>query len=399
MMNSQSRYNLAFISLLILHTGILFYISGNFSISYKEAYIYFESFSILKILTNISTSIFGQNDIALRLPFILLYLGSGILLHKLTENYFRRERDRFISIAIFMMLPGVNSAGLLVNESIIVIFSTLLYLYLYKKGSKENYILLFLFLFIDNSFAILYLALFFYSLKEKNNKLLVVSLVLFGLSMSMYGFEVGGRPRGYLLDTFGIYASIFSPFLFLYFFYSLYRIGIKWEKDLIWYISITALGLSLIFSLRQRVAIEDFAPFVVIAIPIMVRLFFHSYRVRLKEFRKNHKLFSSIVLGVLFLNFMLFITNKFLYLVIENPKKHFAYKHHIVKELSEELKKHEINEVFTKNKKLSLRLKFYGIKESTKYYITQTKVKSPFKTIFINYHGKNVATYYILSLK
>ena len=42
----------------------------------------------------------------------------------------------------------------------------LLYLYYYQKYNKHSYLLLLLFLFIDNSFAILYLALFFYSLNK-----------------------------------------------------------------------------------------------------------------------------------------------------------------------------------------------------------------------------------------
>ncbi|RLA76503.1 MAG: hypothetical protein DRG78_18890, partial [Epsilonproteobacteria bacterium] len=259
-----NRYNSTFIGLLLFHFTVLLFLINDFSISYKEALIFFgEDKLLLSLITNLSCNIFGQNDFALRMPFILFYIGSSILIYFLTDNYFKSKRDQLISLAIFMILPGVNSAALLVNESIIVIFFTLLYLYLYKVKGKDSYWLLILFLFLDNSFAILFLALFFYSLKNKKNILIVLSLVLFGISMSMYGFEMGGRPRGYFLDTFGVYATIFSPVLFIYFFYSLYRIGIKFEKDIFWYISMTALGLSLIFSLRQKIQIEDFAPFVV----------------------------------------------------------------------------------------------------------------------------------------
>ena len=208
-----------------------------------------------------------------------------------------------------MILPGVNSSALVVNESIIVIFFTLLYIYLTKVKSKKYYPLLVLFLFIDNSFAILFLALFFYSIKTKDNIQLILSLILFGASMSMYGFDMGSRPQGYFLDTFGIYATIFSPVLFIYFFYAIYRIGIKHDKDIFWYISMTAFGLSLIFSLRQRVQIEDFAPFVVIAIPIMVKLFIHSLRIRLKEFRKMHYLMARAAIIILVLNFAGFVFN------------------------------------------------------------------------------------------
>lgn len=397
-MVTLNRYNVTFIALLLLHLTCLLYLANDFSISYKEALIYFEGLKPpLHIITNISTTIFGQNDIALRLPFIVFYLLSSILLYLLTENYFKNELDRVVSVAIFMLLPGVNSAALLVNEAIIVVFCTLSYIYVYQKRKKECYLLLVLFLFIDNSFAILFLALFFKSLVKKDNYLLVLSLFLFGLSMSMYGFVIGGKPKGYFLDTFSIYATIFSPVLFLYFFYSIYRVGIKHEKDLFWYISATALGLSLLFSLRQKIAIVDFAPFIVIAIPVMMKLFMHSVRVRLSEFRRIHYNFAILTLIVLGLNFLILISNKSLYMFLENPKKHFAYKHHVVKELSLKLKENKINEIKTYDKKLQLRLQFYNIKDHSSRIMYSSKIDNAIYTIPIEYLGKNIDTYYIVN--
>lgn len=394
-----NKYNILFIGLLLFHTIILVWLIGHYSISTKEADIFFnQSFTPLALITHFSTTLFGQNDYALRLPFIFFYIGSSIILYLLTDNYFRLQRDRFISIFIFMLLPGVNSAALLVNESIIVVFGTLLYLYLYKLREKEHYILLVLFLFIDNSFAILFLALFFYSLNKKDNTLLFVSLTLFGLSMSMYGFRVDGTPKGYFLDTFAIYATIFSPVLFLYFFYSLYRIGIKWEKDLFWYISITALGLSLLFSLRQKVAIDDFAPFVVIAIPIMVRLFIHSLRVRLKEFRYFHYLMLRITIGVLLLSFLLFIFNKSFYLFLKDPESHVANAHYMVKELADELKELKVEGVTTEDKRLALRLKFYGISENKNILLSENKIGLNDREINIMYKHKLIKKYYLIKV-
>lgn len=397
-MVTLNRYNIIFIALLLLHSGFLFYLANDFSISYKEALVFFENTNfILHTLTNFSTSIFGQTDIALRLPFILFYILSSILLYLLTQNYFKSEIDRLISVAIFMLLPGINSAALLVNEAILVVLCTLTYIYIYQKRAKECYLLLLLFLFIDNSFAILFLALFFRSLVKKDNYLLVISLFLFGISMSMYGFAIGGKPKGYFLDTFSIYATIFSPVLFLYFFYSIYRVGIKHEKDLFWYISATALGMSLLFSLRQKIAIEDFAPFVVIAIPVMMKLFMHSFRIRLSEFRKIHYNFVAISLFVLLLNFLILIANKSLYIVLENPKKHFAYKHHVAKELANTLKVNGIYGVKTYNYKLQLRLKFYGIRETSNRIMYSSYVDGAFYTLPIEYIGKNIDTYYIVN--
>jgi len=392
------KYNSFFILFLTADFFFLLFTADSLSISYSESLNYFNNINELTLLTYASTFFFGQNDIALRLPFILIYLVSTVLIYRLTDDYFTKKSDRLISVAIFMLLPGVNSAALLVNTSILVIFSTVLYLYIYKTTKKHSYLLLIFFLLLDNSFAILFLALFFYSLSKKDNKLLIISLVLFGISMYMYGFDTGGKPKGYFLDTFAIFASIFSPLLFLYFFYSMYRIFIRGNRDLFWYISFTALVFSFILSLRQRIIIEDFAPFVVIAVPLMVKLFFHSLRVRLPQFRKKHLLASYIVLSVLILNFLVFIFNKPLYLILQKPQRHFAYNYHFAKDIAISLKRNNIDNITSNDKKLILRLRFYGLKEGTENYITLKTPKNYDMQLPINYLDKNILNVYVTKL-
>jgi len=388
-----NRYNFTFVGLLLFHVLVLIFLANDFSIASNEIHVFHENKGIIGFLTNLFPNLFATTIIFIKLPFILLYAMSAIVLYLLTENYFKYQYDRVFAVSIFMLLPGVNSAALLMNESIIVIFCTLFYLYLYKLSGKENYFLLFLFLFIDNSFAILYLALFFYSIKKQNNFLLFFSLLFFGLSMSFYGFDMGGRPRGYFVDTFAIYASVFSPLLFLYFFYAIYRFGIKFERDMYWYLSMTALAFSLVISLRQKVYIEDFAPFIVIAIPVMVKLFLHSVRVRIKEHKGNYLFFAYLVMSVLILNFVVFVFNKSLYLVIENPKKHFAYDYHIAKELSEELKKLNIKSVNAESNELQERLEFYGITKSNGPKLIKGQLQDINYDISIEYFNKTVEKY------
>jgi len=388
-----NRYNLTFIALLIFHISVLLFMANDFSIAYKELEIFQSHIGLIRFLSHLFPNFFSLNIVWMKLPFILFYALSAIVLYLLTDDYFKYQKDRVLSVAIFMILPGVNSAALLLNQSIIVIFFTLLYLYLYKRTGKENYFLLFIFLFLDNSFAILYLALFFYSMKKRDDVLLFVSLILFGLSMSFYGFEVGGRPRGYFIDTFGIYASIFSPLLFMYFFYAIYRFGVKFERDMYWYLAMTALVLSFVFSLRQKVYIEDFAPFVVVAIPIMVKLILHSIRVRLKEHRGNYLFLGYLLLFSLGVNFVIFICNKSLYLVLENPKKHFAYDYHIAKELAFKLQSLGIVNIAVDDDELRARLGFYGIKSDGKYKLIETKLRDKKYDISIEYFGKVVSKY------
>lgn len=391
-----NKYNLTFALMFVFHLVTLLFMANDFSVSFKEVEIFNHQTGLSGVVSNIFPYFFGKNIIFLKLPFIVFYLLSSILIYLLTKDYFRYQKDRVMAAGIFMILPGVNSAALLINESIIVIFCTLLYLYIYKTRGTHNYFLLFVFLFIDNSFAIFYLALFFYSLKTKDNVLLFVSLLFFAISMSLYGFDIGGRPRGYFADTIGIYASIFSPLLFLYFFYAIYRFGIKYERDIFWYLAITALLFSLIVSLRQKVYIEDFAPFVVVAIPVMLKLFLHSVRVRLSEHKGNYLLLGYLIAFVLILNFIVFVFNKSLYLVMENPKKHFAYDYYVAKELADKLKELNIVSLETTNSELQTRLQFYGISKNSNCKLIESDLKSITAEISIDYFGKTVAKYDIV---
>ena len=395
MIIKTSVYKYIFIFFFFLVLCALVYNLSTLSISYKEALNYFVNTSILSIITNTSTAILGQNDFALRFPFLLFYILSVVLMYKITEDFFKKDSDKYINLAIFSILPGLLSASLLVNSAVIVTFFTLLYIYIYKKSSKHSYVLLYLFLFIDNSYAIFFLALFFYSLKKKDNKLLLTSLFLFAVSMGIYGFDTQGKPQGFLIDTFAIYASIFSPLLFIFFFYAIYRTGIKENKTLTWYIATTSLFFSLLLSFRQRIYIEDYAPFVVIFLPYMIRLFFYNLRIRLPQFRTRYYYLTILTIFILVVNVSLTLFYKPLYLFIEEPRKHFAYKYNYAKELATILKDNSINEIQTDDERLQLRLKYYGIKNGSKYYLsTRNQFYYDFK-IDIEYLNKSIFTAYI----
>lgn len=399
-MVSKNRYTLYFYSLLIIIIFILLLkVELSLSISYKEALNVFVNSSILTLITKVSLFLFGQNDIALRLPFILFYIFSVILMYQITKNYFKYESDRFISIVIFMVLPGVLSASLLVNSAIIVTFLTLFYIYYYQRYNKHLYILLPVLLFVDNSFAILFLALFFFSFRNKDKTLLYFSAVLFVLSLYIYGFPTDGRPRGFLIDTVGIYAAIFSPILFIYFIYTIYRGTIKKERSLSWYITITALIISIVFSFRQKIYIEDFAPYVVISTPLMLKTFLQSYRVRLKEFRKVHNIAAILIITMLSLNVIFTFVSKPLYLVVSEPKQHFVYQYHFAKELADYLKEKNIDEVICDDEELQLRLKFYKINEGEKYYLSSKRFYNYDYRFTIRYYNRKLFDIYIKDLE
>jgi hypothetical protein len=299
---------------------------------------------------------------------------------------------------VYVLLPGAISAALLVNGAGIVIFVTLLFLYFKQKEQKvAMYLILLLALFLDRSFIILYFLLFFYAVVKKDSIMMMLSLLLFTFAAYMYGVEIAkissGKPRGYFLDTFGIYAAVFSPLLFLYFIYAEYRILVKGGKNLLWWLSFGTLIVSLLLSFRQRIPFDNFAPYLVIATPLLVGTFFSSYRVRLPVYRKLHKIFAFLVVLSLIINSVVVFTNHYLYSFFEKPKSHFAYKYHVAKELASALHTRGIYEIQTEDKVLALRLKFYGIKEGGTAVLMQSLVGD----IVIEYADERIVSFEVIN--
>ena len=103
------------IIVLVLSGLLLGFATQGISIGYYEAVSYFEENGIVHYLAYYSTKLFGQNDFTLRLPFIILHLCSIVLLYKIGKLFLKKHIDRIVSVAIFALLPGVNSVDILVN--------------------------------------------------------------------------------------------------------------------------------------------------------------------------------------------------------------------------------------------------------------------------------------------
>lgn len=386
-----------------LSVSFLAYSLSGLSINYYEANIYFDKHSLLHYLVHISCALFGENDFGLRVPFLFLHVVNTFLIYAISKPLLKNPIDRLMNIIIYVMLPGINASALLVNEAGVAIFITLLFVYLWERRFYTySYILLILSLWVDNSFAILYLSLFFYAIVRKQNVLIVLSLILFSMSMYIYGFESHGKPKGYFLDTIGVYAATLSPLILLYYIYTLYRIAVKEQKHILWFISFGAFMFSLLLSMRQRLYLEDFLPFAIIATPLMVKVFLNSYRVRLEAFRKVHRALLALALTSLGLNFLATIFNQALYPFYEKPTKHFAYKNQMAKELAFWLKSKDINEVHVTNKRLAKRLKFYGIHDGDRFELKKIDLNDKTKSndIFnLEYFFKPVAKYKIVPKK
>lgn len=373
----------------------LTYFTTQISISGQEANLFFAHSNITGAISYYTCQIFGTNDLTARLPFLLLHFASTIMLFELSKTVLLRNTDRIIAVMFYAFLPGVNIAALLINKAMIIIFLTLLFLLLMQKGFvRLMYLLLCLYAFTDNAFSILFLALIFYGVKLDDKKLIVINIILFGINMFLFGFDNGGKPKSMFLDTLGVYFAIFSPFVFIYFLFSIYKSFRAGSNQSVLYISFWALLFSLILSIRQKVQFEDFAPFVVLSVLFMVSTFFASYRVRLRPFRKGYKLLGYSLSATMLLTLIAIFCSKQLYPMLSNPAKHFAYNYHVAKELSIELKKLGITNITCRDKDTQLRLKFYGI-DPGKEFVLSKKTQEGAKRVSIIYTGTEIATYYV----
>ena len=383
--------------LLAIDISILLFEASLLSVSYSEVHTYFGHHGIVGWLSHVFTPFLGQNDIAIRLPMILLHLASVLLLYRISKEYLKEERERLILLVVYMMLPGVISAALLVNMTGFVIFALFLFVYLFLKYDEGIvvYGVLGFYTLLDHTFFYLFLGLFFYALYKKRYFFAFYTFCLMGVSLYLFGTDIGGYPTGHFLDALAVYSAIFSPIVFIYLVYVLYRRFLTKKMDIVWFVSTTALLFSLLLSLRQRVHLELYAPYLLLALPLAAQTFASSYRVRLPRFRRGYKLIFNLALLFLTINFFLVLANRYMYLVLDVPKKHFAYDNNIAKELAQNLKKMNIPCVRT-DYKMQLRLQFYGIDECDLFRLdTIPQSDSQSKNVTVSYIAKSVYTAYV----
>src|SRR5665811_2213125 len=92
--------------------------------------------------------------------------------------------------------------------------------------------------FVHEASIIFFVAVFLYAVMHKEKMLAIFSSAFIVAFIYLAkGIEIGGRPSGHFVEIFGLYATVFSPLLFLYFFYAMYRILLREKKTLLWYIS------------------------------------------------------------------------------------------------------------------------------------------------------------------
>lgn len=385
---SEKKANLYFLLIVCLDALMLYLMIDEISISYKEALNYFSQNTLAGSVAYFSTQVFGRNDFALRLPFLLAHLCNLFLLYGICKHYLKYPIDRLLCVGIFALLPGINIISIFVNKSVFVLSLTLLICFLHIK----NYRVLFYPLCavascLDSAFSIIFLAFFLYSFRHKHNKTLFFSLFAFGVNMYLFNLRIGGVPQGHFLDTLGLLSLLYSPVLFVYFFYTLYHSLLRKEHSLILYIGATSIVFTILLSLRQEIDLYTFLPLSAVGLPVMIKVFMHDLRIRLKPFRISYLRRFYFIIIPLFLETSFLFCNKILFLFDEH---HFLDSFYYSKEIAQELKTQNIHAIKTSSR-LSLPLQFYGISPLSPLSLIPKKNGS----IKVNYLHRNVREYEI----
>lgn len=396
MKRSFDVVDVLFLVIVALSVSLLLFMISEISISYKEAYGFFYEKGFVFELARYSVKLFGQNDYALRAPFLVIHLLNMSLIYAIGRNYLKKPTDSLLGTLIYASLPGVSFSAILLLKSGIIIFVSLWICYINIRYKRIPYISLFLSVFVDSSSSVLFLAVAFFAIKNKMPKTIVYCLCGFALNMNLFDFDIGGRPQGHFLDILGEIAMLFSPPLFIYYNYTLYWAITKHQDNLMTYIAVVSLVFALLLSIRQNIDTQILIPMSVVGLPILTKSFFNDMRIRLPRFRAHYKMRFFVVFIVLFVESFGLFANKFSYFF--SVKDNFAINYYLAKEISEAIKKSGIKAIRPKDEKLALRLSFYGISDSKDFRLIKI-LNGKRGDISVSYMGRNLRSYNIVKTK
>ncbi|NPA55861.1 MAG: hypothetical protein GXO40_05810 [Epsilonproteobacteria bacterium] len=334
-----------------------------------------------RLLFLFETSLSVYNNLLFRLPSLVLSALSLLLYYQIAKKYLS-SKDAALAIVIFSLMPGFIIASLLCNKSIYLIFLVILFIWSFLYYRFAAYVLLLLYTVVNYSFIFLYLSLFFYAVYKKDARFMAYSIILFAINANYFNYDIAGHPRGYFVELLLVYLAIFSPFVFIYFLYSLIKTQ---QKSLLWFISFVSLGLSILLSFRQQIKIDDFAPFVIVYVVFMVRVFLYNYRIRLKIFRSSYRMLFGFLLGSLLVFDMFILSSP--YVLHENIVTQFRYTNRIYKYL----KTHNIDSVYCNDELFCKKLYFYGLKKGRKYYLL---LDEKHKKVSIFHNQKKISQFF-----
>ncbi len=354
----------AFYIFYFLYAMALVYLAITLPIGPNEALVYYTTDDrVLKFLTHVTNNWF-ESGLSFRFPFVLFGLINIPLFYIMSKSYFKKEEESYFATMIFALLPGIITASVIVNIAVVVVTLVLLFLIVYREEKLLwiSIVIMALLLFIHDASIIFFIGLSIFAITKRDITLFIFSLLFAIVSLLYFNkLDIGGSPSGKFLELIGLYLALFSPLVFIYFFYALYRIWFREKKDILWYISFTAFILSILLSLRQQVIMTDFAPYVIVAVVLMILVYQRTVQVRLPQFQKFYKLGLKIVVGSLIFTTFIIIFHQLFFSMIKDKSKHFAYPFYQPYWQVQELREIGENCYTAKNLKRQYQLKYYGI--------------------------------------
>lgn len=347
---------------LLIYTVALVYLASTIPIGSYEATVYYTDTKILHYLTHIFNGVFG-NSLDFRFPFLLLGFVNLPLFFMMSRLYFFKKEESYFATMVFALLPGIITSAILVNIAVLVITFVLSFIIFFeKKKIFWQGAAMVTLLFIHDASVIFFTSLAIFSAFNRDKALFTISIILTAISLLYFnGLTIEGRPKGEFLELFGLYIALFSPLVFLYFFYAIYRIWLREKKDILWYISFTSFVLSILLSLRQQVNMTDFAPYVIVSVILMIVTYQKTVKVRLPQFQKWYKRGFTLVIVSLFLSSSVIFFHKLFFYILEDKTKHFAYDFYEPYWNVVELKKVGKDCYTARNKKVQYQFKYYGV--------------------------------------
>ena len=364
-------------------------ISG-LSITYRETLVFFGD-SLSGKIAALSHAKFAAalgDDLVAKLPNLAISALNLTLIYLTARATLRYPKDALLCALIYAALPCVLMQGALLNETTIPLFFALLICYIEAKWRKIAYPIVFLAVFLGANVFMLFLALFFFAIYRRNAFAAGFSLFCLALNFYLFGIDISGKPRGEFLGTIGELAALYSPLIFVYFAYALYRAAtIKRDKNLLLFVGVTSIAVGVFVSLRQEAQKEVFLFMSLCGFPLCVGQFLSDIRLRIPQFQNAYKRRFYAIALLLFIESAALIFAKNLYATL--PSMRFLEGFFIVREVSERLKEKGIHQVIAPNDKLQKRFEFYGIERGGRGL-------SPLKNggeVVVEYCGRVVARY------
>ncbi len=351
-------------SILLFYTVIVTYFAYFTPIIPSEATTFYNEKSTLSYLMHAGYSYF-PNELGIRLFSIFSGLLGIVLFYIYSKDIFHNKKDALLATFIFSMLPIVVFGGTIANTTMFVFDLVLFYIISYfRKWYFGEIVAMVAILLIHDGAIVFFLALLFYSLAKREKRVIIESsLALCWILYHGIKIRIFSHPVGHFVDIFSTYAFAFSPFIFLYLLYAFYRIWVKEKKDIVWSISSFAIFVSILLSIRQRVYIADYIPYILAGFVLMFQTYFQSIRVRLPAHQRIYKngFYASVAMEVLLL-----IMLAALPLIFALSGKYYVSKIYKPYKIAQELKEKGIQCYNSKNQKEKLQLRFYNISSCKK---------------------------------